>query len=256
MKNYSGEVISNTHVSDKYYHLILKSSLASEVKSGQIVHIKCLDDLSSHMLRRPFSIYRFSKELGTVEFLYLVKGTGTKRMSELEPGDKVELLGPTGNYYKIQKDVKSIAVIGRGVGIASIVSLAEIARLENIHVTAVLSARNADAIVSKEFLEQIGCHVIAVNDEDGTSSMDNVKTLLTESIEKNGIREMFTCGSKRMGRMVKELSCKYDISSYISLEEHMACGIGVCKGCVCKTKDGYKTVCQDGPIFSINEVMI
>lgn len=257
MKIYSAKVISNKHVSHKYFHLVLSSSvLASIINSGQIVHVKCGDEFSNYILKRPFSIYRFDKEAGTVEFLYLVKGKGTEYMSRLKPGDELELLGPTGNYYEISGDTNSIAVIGRGVGIASIVSLAELARTKNLHVTAVLSARNAEAIVAKDFLIQIGCNVLAVNDEDGSSSVENVKALLNKSINENKISQIYTCGSKRMGRMVRELSEKYHMTSYISLEEHMACGIGVCKGCVCKTKDGYKTVCKDGPVFSINEVVL
>ncbi len=255
MKTYTGKVISNTYVSDKYYHIVLESSnLASIVKDGQIIHVKCGDEFSNFILRRPFSIYRYSKASGTVEFMYLIKGKGTEYMSKLESGDEVKLLGPTGNSYVIHDNVKAIAVIGRGVGIASIISLAETARSQDIHVTAILSARNSDAIVGKELLSSIGCKVIAVNDADKNSSVDNVNTLLVQDIEENNIQQIFTCGSKRMGRMVRDLSEKYNIPGYISLEEHMACGIGVCKGCVCKTSKGYKTVCKDGPVFPISEV--
>ncbi len=256
MKVCNGIVSSNTYIGEKYYHLKIKCpEISKKVKEGQIIHIRCSEGLEP-LLRRPFSIYRFDRTAQEIEFVYILKGKGTDFMTKLQKGDIVDLLGPGGNYYEIEPDAKGIAVIGRGVGIASIVSLAEKARKEERHVTAVLSAKTENAVISKKTLEDMGCLVYALSDEKGTSAVENVRKILTESIEKNSIKQLFTCGSKRIARLARELGQQYGISAYVSLEEHMACGIGVCHGCVCQTKDGYKTVCKDGPIFNVNEVIL
>ncbi|WZL71936.1 dihydroorotate dehydrogenase electron transfer subunit [Clostridiaceae bacterium 35-E11] len=256
MKLYQGIVISNEHITERYYHLkILCSALAQEVKEGQIIHLGIGED-ADPILRRPFSVYRFNRVAGIIELMYIVKGKGTAWMKELKKEDTVDLLGPGGNYYEIDANVKGIAILGRGVGIASIVSLGEKAREQGKEVIALLSARSKEAIIGKELLGEMGCCVIAVNDEDGSSSIENVMKILEENLEKYGIGQIFTCGSNRVARLARELGQKYKIPAYVSLEEHMACGIGVCHGCVCETKQGYKTVCKDGPIFNVEEVCL
>ena len=105
-------------------------------------------------------------------------------MKRMQKGDGIDLLGPGGNFYKIDPAAEGIAVIGRGVGIASIVSLAERAKKEGRHVTAVLSAKTESLIFADDFLERIGCDVHVLSDERGTSDVENVERILTESIEK------------------------------------------------------------------------
>ena len=86
--------------------------------------------------------------------------------------------------------------------------------------------------------------------------MDILLDLLEQTIELEDIDQIFTSGSNAIGKIVQDVSSKYsEINGYISLEEKIACGIGICRGCVCKTKSGYKTVCKDGPVFSIDEVI-
>lgn len=256
MKLYQGIVIANEHVTERYYHLKIQCpALAKEVKEGQMIHVR-VGGYADPILRRPFSIYRFDGASGIIELMYIIKGKGTAWMKGLEKEDTVDLLGPGGNSYELDAKVKGIAILGRGVGIASIVSLGEKARKQGKEVIALLSARSEKAIIGKELLSEIGCHVIAVNDEDGSSAMENVKKILEENLEKHAIGQIFTCGSNRVARLAREMSQRYKVPAYVSLEEHMACGIGVCHGCVCETKQGYKTVCKDGPIFNVKEVSL
>lgn len=254
MKTTKGKVISNKCIKGKYYHLVIKCSpLADEIKEGQILHIRCGSN-EDPFLRRPFSVYRFHKENGEIEVVYIVKGKGTEIMTGFKSGDEIDLLGPTGNGYSLNESAKGIIIIGRGVGIASVISLAEKARKKYIKVIAVLSGKTKESILGEEFLNSIGCTVYSIQDEDGTSSMDNLKNILDKHINTDNINQMFTCGSNRVGKLLRDISLRYKIESYISLEEKMACGIGVCLACVCKTKDGYKTVCNHGPVFSTEEV--
>lgn len=254
MKDCTAVVLTNEFISDRYYKVRLKCDyIANNIKEGQFVLLKTFDG-NDPLLRRPFSVYRFFPEEGEVEFAYLLKGRGTELMTRIKPGDEVQLLGPLGNYFEVNETSKGIAVLGRGVGIASVAVLAESAAKSGLYSLAVLSGRNKGSVIGQEFLREAGCEVLGLNDEDGTSDIENIKNILIEKIEQGLIQQIYSCGSNRMGRLVKELSLEYNLDSYISFEEHMACGIGVCKGCTCKTKDGYKTVCHDGPIFGVGEV--
>lgn len=254
MDKYIGQVISNEFLNDKYYSILVKCpEIASTIKEGQFVMILC-GNSNDPLLRRPFSVYKFDAEKGEVEFAYLLKGKGTEMMRKIKSGDKIDLLGPLGNYYEIKEDSKGIAVIGRGVGIASVASLGANAKKKGLYSLAILSGRSHDAIIGIDYLEEAGCDLVCQNDFDKTSSIENLRNVLEEKIKEGNIDQMYSCGSNRMGKVVKELSEKYGLDSYISFEEHMACGIGVCKGCICDTKDGYKTVCKDGPVFNVKEV--
>ncbi|WP_315122388.1 dihydroorotate dehydrogenase electron transfer subunit [uncultured Clostridium sp.] len=254
MKINKAIVVSNSCINNKYYHLIIKcKSLAEEVKEGQIVHIRCGTN-EDPFLRRPFSVYRFDKENEELEIVYIVKGKGTEIMTHFKSGDKIDIFGPTGNGYKLNEEGKFIVVIGRGVGTASVISIAERAIKENIKVIAILSGKDKDSILGENFLNSLGCVVYALNDEDGSSSLDNVRCILEKHINEEKIDQIFTCGSNRIGKLVKDINNNHKIPGFISLEEKMACGIGVCLACVCKTVDGYKTVCKHGPVFPIEEV--
>lgn len=256
MHLYRGIVLANDCIAEVYYHIKIQcAGLAKEVKEGQIIYIRC-NNLADPLLRRPFSIYRFDETEGIVEFVYIVKGKGTEIVKKLRPGDAIDLLGPGGRCYELAAGVKAICIIGRGVGIASVVSIAEKARKLGIHVTAILSGRTETAVISRDFLSEIGCDVASVNDQENTSSPEHVTQLLEAAINRYGIGQIFTCGSNRIGRLVRDVSRKYNIPAYVSLEERMACGIGICYGCVCETKNGYKTVCKDGPVFAIEEVVL
>ena len=256
MHMYKGIVLSNEYVKERYYHIKIHcDGLANEVKEGQIIYIRC-NTLADPLLRRPFSVYRFNKAEGIVELIYIVKGKGTEIIKTLKTGEEIDLLGPGGKAYELATDAKGICIMGRGVGIASVVSIAEKARKLGIHVTAILSGRREQAIISRNFLAEIGCQVIVVSDQENTSSQENVSRLLENAIQGYGIGQIFTCGSNRMARLVRDISKQYKIPAYVSLEERMACGLGICYGCVCETRDGYKTVCKDGPVFSIEEVIL
>lgn len=256
VSNHLGLVLSNEFMTDKYYKLSVKApDLAKTIQVGQFVNILCAGT-EDPLLRRPFSVYNYDRDKGIVEFVYLVKGKGTELMTRFKEGDEAEILGPLGNYYEILPQTKGIAIIGRGVGIASIASLGREAQNRGVSCLAILSGRIPEAIIGEDYLKEFGSQVVSLYDSDGSSSVDNLETILIEAIEAGKVNQIYSCGSNRIGRLVKTLSEKYKLESFISFEENMACGIGTCKGCVCKIQDTYKTVCNDGPIFNVKEVSL
>ncbi len=255
-----GRVIENKRIIEDYYLLTLAcEDIAGCIQEGQILHVQCGDEEQKDpLLRRPFSVYRFNRDKGQIQIMYLVKGKGTRVMATFKKGEHVSLIGPTGSHFEVAEGTKedSLLIYGRGVGIAAIVSLAEKARRLERKTMVILSGKTNKKIISKDYLEAIGCQVIVVHDADGTSSVENIEKITREALEKYHVKGLYTCGSNRIGRLFKRICDEYNVKGYISVEEHMACGIGVCFGCICKTAQGHKRVCTDGPVFNIEDIEI
>jgi dihydroorotate dehydrogenase electron transfer subunit len=251
---HSGVVLSNNVIGGGYRHMVVSCpKIAEEVKDGQVVHIK-VNHGNEPLLRRPFSVYLYNRKAGTIVFVYAVKGAGTNIMANYKPGDEIDLLGPTGKAYELKEGAKKIAILGRGVGIASLVSLGVTAAEKGILVEAILSGKTPDHVFGRKGLELSDAVVYEVYDGDGSSDVENVRKILEQSRQEGAIDQIFVCGSKRLGKLAYDFSQEHGIEGYISLEERMACGIGVCYVCVCKTTKGYQRVCKDGPVFPLAEV--
>jgi dihydroorotate dehydrogenase electron transfer subunit len=205
------------------------------------------------------SLYRVSPEEGVVEFLCKATGVGTHTLSGLRMGDELNILGPLGNGFRVDPRWKSIAVVGRGVGLATLAPLAEMAAANGISVTAILSARTKTYIMSQERFLEAGASVENLTDEDGTSSLQNVERILLGLIERKRVDALFTCGSNRLMLLLKRLSKKFDVPGQVALEQQMACGLGMCFCCVRNIQIGdhveQKRVCHDGPVFTLSEAM-
>jgi dihydroorotate dehydrogenase electron transfer subunit len=254
MKTCSGIILANESIGGGYYHMVVSCpEIAAKIKDGQIVHIKVEDGINP-LLRRPFSVYLYDRKAGTIEFVYAIKGIGTEIMKLYKREDKINLLGPTGKHYNLKEDADKIVIMGRGVGIASLISLGVSAGERGICVEAILSGKSPEKVFGGKELQAPSARVNELYDDDGTSDVENVLKILKKTQEEGPIDQLFVCGSKRLGQLAYDFSKEHNIDGYISLEEHMACGIGVCHVCVCKTTKGYQTVCKDGPVFPLMEV--
>src|SRR5262245_52955366 len=179
-----GIVRSNDWVNDEYKHLVLKvHERALKAYAGQMFHLLCPSpDGAEVWMRRPMSVYRVDRAAGEVEFLYKSEGRGTRGMGTLKPGDDFNIAGPLGHGFKLQPSWKNIVVLGRGVGLATLAPLSQLAAEQNVGVTAILSARHAGVVMSRDLFESLGARVITVLDSDGTSDVENVEKILNELI--------------------------------------------------------------------------
>lgn len=237
--------------SDIFSLVLYVPEIAQKAKAGQFVSVYSQD--GSKLLPRPISLCETDKEKGTIRLVYRVVGAGTKEFSALNESDTVEVMGPLGNGF-ILKDKKAI-LIGGGIGIPPMVELAkELDCEKNI----VVGYR--DEIFLLEDLEPRGEVYIA--SEDGKNG---VKGNVLDAIKEYGIEGdiIYACGPTPMLRAIKEYAITNNIEAQLSLEEKMACGIGACLACVCKSKevDGHshvhnKRICKDGPVFDAREVEI
>jgi dihydroorotate dehydrogenase electron transfer subunit len=256
-----GTVVSNAWVNREYKHLIVKvHPHALKAYAGQMFHLLCPSpDGAEVWMRRPMSVYRVDKDAGHVEFLYKSEGRGTRGMATLAPGDDFNLAGPLGVGFRLQPSWKNIVVLGRGVGLATLAPLSQLAAENKVGVTAILSARNEGVVMSRELFEGLGAKIITVLDSDNTSVVENVEAILEDLIGDGKADAFFTCGSNRLLKLMQRLGKKHNIPGQVAMEQIMVCGFGACYVCVRTFEvDGkrvLKRVCREGPVFNMQEAV-
>ena len=257
----SCSVKKNEPVNEDYRHLILNApEQVLEIKPGQFFQILCpKNGQLQPYFRRPMSIYGADIEKGELHFLYKVQGEGTLAMSTLEEGDDLNVLGPLGNGFNLASSYKNIVLVARGVGLATLAPLAELAEKKQCKVTAICSARSPEFLMSIDYFKSKGVEVITLTDTEGTSVMDNLESILMDFIKRGAVDCFFTCGSQRVQKLLQKLSVDFAIPGQVALEQQMACGIGMCFCCVRPFhQDGEivsKRVCNEGPVFNLEEVI-
>jgi dihydroorotate dehydrogenase electron transfer subunit len=244
------QVISNTALTDGYFVLTIESPLIAKVaKPGQFINVRTSNELDP-LLPRPISIYDAGKEKGTLKILYFTKGKGTNLLAGKITGDKLQITGPQGNYFSSNK--QNILLVGGGFGTAPLSFFAK--ENKDKHIFVAIGGRTKDLIFCEDDFKKNGARVL-ISTYDGSEGKKGLVTeVVKEILDKEHIEEIFTVGPIPMMKAVSEIAKSKNIPVYVSMEERMACGIGVCFGCVCKTKSGNKTVCTDGPIFKASEV--
>lgn len=260
MRSYMTNVISNKWVSSRYKHLVVYApEVVDQCKPGQFFHLRTAEQLDP-LLRRPMSIYQIRPEKSEIHFLYLVNGVGTRLMANLKAGDIFDIFGPLGQGFSVQNDWKNILLVARGVGLATLGPLAEMAAARGMVSHAILSARTKEDLLSVEYMKASGAKVYTVTEEDGNSSVKDVKELIYSLIEENHIDALFTCGSRRLTKLLQDISEEQTMPGQVALEERMGCGIGMCFCCVkpFQVEGEVKNlrVCSEGPVFDLKEVIL
>jgi dihydroorotate dehydrogenase electron transfer subunit len=252
------KVESHIWVNSEYKHLVLRASPKSlAAKPGQFFNILCPSpDDGDLWLRRPQSVFRIDRDSGNLEFLYKCAGRGTNGMATLKPGDDCNIVGPLGIGFWLKPEWKHIVVLGRGVGLATLGPISQLAAERGVGVTAILSARSPELVMVDELFAQSG-EVVPVLDTDGSSAVENVERILEKLVAAKKADAFFTCGSNRLMLAMKKLGRKYGIPGQVAMEQIMACGLGPCYVCV-KTFEvnGHKElrrVCIEGPVFDLQE---
>jgi dihydroorotate dehydrogenase electron transfer subunit len=221
-----------------------------DIKAGQFFMIKNIGLYP--LLNRPISVSFFTKE--KIEFGIKIAGKETKNMSKLNKGDEIYLLGPLGNGFELKEKYNKVLLVGGGIGIEPLKAAAMELEKINIETKSFLGFKN-ECFDIKEF-KNFSDEVITFSEEENVGDFVGYPTdKLIEEFEKIKYDAVFTCGPKILMDKTNEICKSYNIEVQLLLEEKMACGIGACLGCTCKTVDGYKKVCKDGPMFYGNEVI-
>lgn len=238
------KVLKNELIKNDIYKMRLEGEF--NALPGQFINIKLNSD--KLLLRRPISVYDCTNEY--LEVIYRVVGEGTKLLSEAKEGDMLDILGPLGSSYPLYND-KNILIIGGGIGVPPLHYLAK--KLNNKNITFVLGFRDKANIILKDELEKYG-RVIVTTDDGSYGFHGNVLNAVDEY--KLDFDVVYACGPTKMLEFIDK---KYEKikEGYISFEERMACGMGICYGCVCKPKkieNGMLRVCKEGPVFKLGVI--
>ncbi len=276
-------VLAQKMLAPEIYDMWLATDLAQEARAGQFIGVYPKD--KSHLLPRPISICEVDRERGALRIVYRVAGAGTAEFAAWQPGQEVMLLGVLGNGFPVEQGKgKRVVLMGGGIGIPPMLELArelwqqdagaEMAepaagrgqfaqtgqsKTGQAYVTAILGYRDSRLFL-KEDLEKYA-RVLAATEDGSVGVPGNVLTAMErEQVEADVI---MACGPMPMLRAIKAFAAERGIPAFLSLEERMACGVGACLGCVCKTtrRDAHSHVnnariCTEGPVFEAGEVEI
>ena len=249
-------VLNIEEIGKDIFSLVLQTrQIAQEAVPGQFVSVYSND--RSRLLPRPISICEADGESGCLRLVFRIAGEGTREFSRLEPGDRVDLVGPLGNGFPAERaEGKSVWLVGGGIGIPPMIQLDHV--LEEMgaaaSVTAVLGYRDEQFLLD-DFTSEC---VIAT--EDGSAG---TKGNVLDAVRERGLKAdvIYACGPTPMLRALKAYALQERIECWLSLEEKMACGIGACLSCVCRSteKDEHsqvnnKRICTEGPVFLSTDI--
>lgn len=252
----SWKVLAQREIAPGIFDLTLDApQIASEAAAGQFVNLYCAD--RTRLLPRPISICGIDRTAGTLRLVYRVNGRGTEEFSGRKAGDCIEVMGPLGNGFPLSAaDGKRVLLVGGGIGVPPMLETARSLK-DRANVTCVIGYRDRNTFLLDDFEET--ARTFIASDDGSVGIHGNV----IDAIRENNIEAdiLFACGPVPMLRGLKAYAEEQGIPCYVSMEERMACGIGACLGCVCRTagvddhsKVHNARVCKDGPVFRAEEV--
>ncbi|MFA5146485.1 MAG: dihydroorotate dehydrogenase electron transfer subunit [Candidatus Omnitrophota bacterium] len=281
MRQLSAKILENRKAGPRYYKMRLGAPyLARATAPGQFIEVRPSDAVDP-LLRRPFSVHRIIR--GGIEILYEVVGKGTEILARRKPGELLDVIGPLGKGFDIKSTVHSprstVVLVAGGMGVAPLVALAE----KLVHspqstahgkkIYALIGAKTKKQLICKKEFKELGIETL-VSTEDGS---EGCKGFITEilgsllSTVDHGPWTVYACGPNAMLKAVAKIAAAHNADCQVSLEEKMACGVGVCLGCPVKvrsqftkpdtrypipnTQYEYKMVCKDGPVFNAKEII-
>ena len=278
----TSKVVANKRLTENCWRVVLDApQISSELKPGQFIHVK-VGSKSGPLFRRPFSVFRRVPLKGDhlgIEIVYKVIGTGTRVMTGLRKGDTVDILGPLGHGFELERNKSVQVVVAGGTGAACLFLLAEEISKTGLQLKVLLGAdTKASVLLKKEYAALKG--EVMVSTDDGTYGYRGFVTqMLDKTLDEGKISTdcvLYSSGPEPMLKALASICQEHHIPAQVSVERHMMCGIGACLACVCKVDPnhisknrdlgsshiqfvsdkefGYALVCKDGPVFDINEV--
>lgn len=219
---------------------------------GQFVNVKA----PGYFLRRPISICEIDRQGGRLRLVVEVRGGGTEVIAHLRPGDSVDITAPLGTGFFVNP-AKHPVLIGGGIGVPP---LLELCKRYGGAAAVVNGFRSASQeILTEEFTRCTSAFTLCTN--DGSAGVAGLVTGPLEELLQAGGRDiLYACGPLPMLKAVAALAARYGVRCQVSMEQRMACGVGACLGCACRTKkpDGsgtYTHVCTNGPVFEADKIL-
>ncbi len=256
----TGRMVRVDHIAEKYWLLEIEAPHAAQwTGPGQFVMLRP-GKWDGMLLPRPFDVYRTHPDQGTFEVLIKIKGQGTAELAGLRTDDPIEVVAPAGARLELEDCKPGVGFIARGAGVTPMVRIAQGCKDIGLPCYGLVSAREDRLLLGVETLRELGAEIVTATDEAGDSA-DQPAQVVDEWLRQGLIGFLFTCGSRRMGRLVQEVTSDNGVRGYIFLEYRMACGTGICVGCAAPLlgPDGnfrYGLVCMEGPAFPAESVIL
>ncbi|MBQ9417311.1 MAG: dihydroorotate dehydrogenase electron transfer subunit [Bacteroidales bacterium] len=242
-------VVENRRVAETYVELVLRPvGKLAKVVPGQFAEVR-VEGAEGVMLRRPISIHDIDTEANTLSLLVQIVGRGTRRLSQLASGERLNLVYPLGKGFSRPKSTAShILLVGGGAGIAPLYYLAKTLSREEVHITTLLGGRSEALIPARDKFMPLG--EVCLTTDDGSAGVQGL--VVDHPCFAEAYDMIYTCGPTPMMKAVARSAAARDMSCEVSLENLMACGLGACLCCVVDTDTGHQRVCKEGPVFDIS----
>ncbi|MFP3159575.1 MAG: dihydroorotate dehydrogenase electron transfer subunit [Hydrogenobaculum sp.] len=249
MENVKLEILKNEKVGMHAYLMVLKLNHSYDIKPGHFVMIKPNDSFDP-LNRRAFAIADVEED--AIYIYYDVVGKGTAVMSTLRKGEFVDVLMPLGNgLFEASRDKLNVVLAG-GIGISGVSLFCRLLKEKNLNFKVYYGARSKEYLVMLDWFSKYSIP-IEVYTDDGSFGK---KGFVTDALKNIDSANIYACGPSPMLKAVQNISKQKGFDAYLSLENPMACGYGVCLGCVVKTSDGYVRTCVEGPVFKSDEIIL
>ncbi len=257
----AAKVLSQGILAEGIYDMWLEIPFAKDVVPGQFVGVYTVNKAA--LLPRPISVCEVDRDRSAIRLVYRIVGVGTAEFALYQPGDYIMILGPLGNGFPLDKAAgKRVVAMGGGIGVPPL--LGTVKGLKELvgddapaSIEAVMGYRNSETFLADDFTSNAKLNI--ASDDGSVGTKGNV----IDALKENNIEcdVIYACGPMPMLKGIKEYAAQKGIKAYISLEERMACGVGACLGCVCKTKEiddhshvKNARICTEGPVFDAEDL--
>ncbi|HBO97780.1 MAG TPA: hypothetical protein DE315_05660 [Candidatus Omnitrophica bacterium] len=247
-------VVSNEKLCPRFYRLCFDApSIVRKVQPGQFVHIRARDGLEP-FFRRPFSVCRAQKY---VEIFYEVVGPGTGVLSLKKKGDPLDVLGPVGRPFDMPPPgIKQVVMIAGGIGVAPFLILSDVLKKKKkLELVLLYGGRTKGHVFNMKEFRSNGCAAHVATDDGSVGTRGRVDKLFAKINPDPKTTFIYTCGPNPMMAAAQKFARQHGIRGQAACEEVMACALGACLGCSIRTTKGFRTVCYDGPVFDLDEVI-
>ncbi len=248
------KVVSNEKLCPRFFRLSFDApSIVRKIQPGQFVHIRTSDGLEP-FFRRPFSVYRAQKY---VEIFYEAIGPGTKILSLKKKGDPIDCLGPVGQPFEMPPaGTKQVVMIAGGIGVAPFLILSDVLKKKkNLELVLLYGGRTRGHVFNMKEFKKNGCATHVATDDGSVGTRGRVDKLFAKINPDPKTTFIYTCGPNPMMAAVQHFAKRHHLRGQAACEEVMACALGACLGCSIRTTKGFRTVCYDGPVFDLAEVI-
>lgn len=253
MKQFISSIIDINQIADGYIKLDFHWNGDKVPLAGQFVTFK-IGESTSPLLRRPFALSSFETTSGKASIIFQIVGQATKLLSQKKSGDSLDILGPLGNSFSttvtnLDNDRKKHIVIAGGIGTGPMLYLSEELKNKEKNPILIIGCRSKSLVPFDALNDSI--ETIICTDDGSYGFTGTVIEYMRSNTEFDKDSVIYSCGPEPMLKACQQYANDMGMSSYVSLEQMMACGVGACMGCTCEIKgeQKYARVCKDGPVF-------